>query len=160
MHFFTLLFSRHTFTNCHRHLLAINVAHCYETLNINIIHWLCCLCQLAMLFVNLVDIPSHCVTNLLTTMCIKMNDHSCCYACPHGLYVDKWMLCLIAHPLFVSTLPQPFLSCNWFKKALILWICWSSNQLLRIKLKCGLVCELTLRVNRYSNGQESPLCHQ
>ena len=30
---------------------------------------------------------------------------------------------------------------------------------LRIKLKCGLVCELTLRVNRHSNGQESPLCH-
>ena len=23
----------------------------------------------------------------------------------------------------------------------------------------GLVCELTLRVNRHSNGQESPLCH-
>ena len=33
------------------------------------------------------------------------------------------------------------------------------NQLLRIKLKCGLVCELTLRVNRHSNGQESPLSH-
>ena len=31
--------------------------------------------------------------------------------------------------------------------------------LLRIKLKCGLVCELTLRVNRHSNGQESPLSH-
>ena len=30
---------------------------------------------------------------------------------------------------------------------------------LRIKLKCGLVCELTLRVNRHSNGQESPLSH-
>ena len=23
----------------------------------------------------------------------------------------------------------------------------------------GLVCELTLRVNRHSNGQDSPLCH-
>ena len=23
----------------------------------------------------------------------------------------------------------------------------------------GLVCKLTLRVNRHSNGQESPLCH-
>ena len=31
--------------------------------------------------------------------------------------------------------------------------------MLRIKLKSGLVCELTLRVNRHSNGQESPLCH-
>ena len=31
--------------------------------------------------------------------------------------------------------------------------------LLRIKLKCGLVCELTLRVNRHSKGQESPLSH-
>ena len=31
--------------------------------------------------------------------------------------------------------------------------------LLRIKLKCGLVCELTLRVNRHSNGQESALSH-
>ena len=30
---------------------------------------------------------------------------------------------------------------------------------LRIKLECGLVCELTLRVNRHSNGQESPLSH-
>ena len=30
--------------------------------------------------------------------------------------------------------------------------------MLRIKLKHGLVCELTLRVNRHSNGQESPLC--
>ena len=33
------------------------------------------------------------------------------------------------------------------------------SNLLRIKLKCGLVCELTLRVNRHSNGQESPLSH-
>ena len=33
------------------------------------------------------------------------------------------------------------------------------NILLRIKLKCDLVCELTLRVNKHSNGQESPLCH-
>ena len=32
-------------------------------------------------------------------------------------------------------------------------------DVLRIKLKCGLVCELTLRVNRHSNGQESTLCH-
>ena len=32
-------------------------------------------------------------------------------------------------------------------------------SLLRIKLKRGLVCELTLRVNRHSNSQESPLCH-
>ena len=32
-------------------------------------------------------------------------------------------------------------------------------SVLRIKLKCGLVCELTLRVNRHSNSQESPLCH-
>ena len=31
--------------------------------------------------------------------------------------------------------------------------------LLRIKLKCGLVCELTLRVNRHSKGQGSPLSH-
>ena len=29
----------------------------------------------------------------------------------------------------------------------------------RIKLKCGLVRELTLRVNTHSNGQESPLSH-
>ena len=33
------------------------------------------------------------------------------------------------------------------------------EEVLRIKLKCGLVCELTLRVNRHSNGQESPLSH-
>ena len=33
------------------------------------------------------------------------------------------------------------------------------GEVLRIKLKCGLVCELTLRVNRHSNGQESPLSH-
>ena len=32
-------------------------------------------------------------------------------------------------------------------------------NVLRIKLICGLVCELTLRMNRHSNGQESPLCH-
>ena len=34
-----------------------------------------------------------------------------------------------------------------------------NDSVLRIKLKCGLVCELTLRVNRHSNGQESPLFH-
>ena len=33
------------------------------------------------------------------------------------------------------------------------------ERVLRIKLKCGLVCELTLRVNRHSKGQESPLSH-
>ena len=33
------------------------------------------------------------------------------------------------------------------------------QKVLRIKLKCGLVYELTLRVNRHSNGQESPLSH-
>ena len=33
------------------------------------------------------------------------------------------------------------------------------KELLRIKLKCGLVCELTLRVNRHSKGQASPLSH-
>ena len=27
------------------------------------------------------------------------------------------------------------------------------------KTQSGLVCEFTLRVNRHSNGQESPLCH-
>ena len=31
--------------------------------------------------------------------------------------------------------------------------------MVRIKLKCGLVFELTLRVNRHSKGQESPLSH-
>ena len=35
----------------------------------------------------------------------------------------------------------------------------SIDILLRIKLKCGLVSELTLRVNIHSNGQESPLSH-
>ena len=34
---------------------------------------------------------------------------------------------------------------------------WAWGGMLRIKLKCGLVCELTLRVNRHSKGQESPL---
>ena len=42
-------------------------------------------------------------------------------------------------------------------------LCWmlfnSWRSLLRIKLKRGLVREITLRVNRHSNGQESPLCH-
>ena len=33
----------------------------------------------------------------------------------------------------------------------------SGFDMLRINLKCGLVCELTLRVNRHSKGQESPL---
>ena len=33
------------------------------------------------------------------------------------------------------------------------------KRMLRIKLKCGLVCELTLRVNRHSKGQESQLSH-
>ena len=33
------------------------------------------------------------------------------------------------------------------------------QKMLRIKLKCGLLCELTLRVNIHSKGQESPLSH-
>ena len=35
----------------------------------------------------------------------------------------------------------------------------NEKEVLRIKLKCGLVCELTLRVNRHSNSQESPFYH-
>ena len=35
---------------------------------------------------------------------------------------------------------------------------WVACTIIPIHSKSGLVCELTLRVNRHSNGQESPLC--